>query len=68
MSEASITVLPFGEEHYLLAVDAWQRFGRGRHPACLNFGDCLSYATAKLAGQPLLCVGDDFAFTDLELA
>ena len=42
-------------------------YGKGRHPAGLNFGDCLTYATAKLAGRPLLCVGDDFAQTDLEL-
>jgi ribonuclease VapC len=40
----------------------------GRHAAALNFGDCLSYATAKLAGEPLLCTGDDFASTDIELA
>lgn len=43
------------------------RHGKGRHPAALNFGDCLTYATAYVAGEPLLCVGDDFAQTDLEL-
>jgi ribonuclease VapC len=68
LAEASIAVVPFGEDHYLVALDAWQRFGRGRHRARLNFGDCLSYATASLAGRPLLCVGEDFAETDLELA
>jgi ribonuclease VapC len=41
------------------------RHGKGRHPARLNFGDCLSYAVAKLADQPLLYVGGDFAKTDL---
>jgi uncharacterized protein with PIN domain len=50
------------------AVDAWLRYGKGRHTASLNFGDCLSYATAALAGEPLLCVGNDFAQTDLALA
>ena len=42
--------------------------GDGRHPAGLNFGDCLTYATAALAREPLLCVGDDFPQTDLTLA
>ena len=49
-------------------MEAYQRFGRGRHPARLNFGDCLSYATAKLAGQQLLFVGHDFSQTDIEQA
>ena len=68
LREAGIDVVPFGESHYSAAVDAWLRFGKGRHPAALNFGDCLSYATASLAGEPLLCLGDDFSKTDLELA
>ena len=68
LREAGIDVVPFGEAHYSAAVDAWLRFGKGRHPAALNFSDCLSYATASLAGEPLLCVGDDFRKTDLELA
>ena len=68
LREAGIDVVPFGEAHYSAAVDAWLRFGKGRHPAALNFGDCLSYATASLAGKSLLCVGDDFRKTDLELA
>lgn len=66
--EAGIVIVPFGEEHWRVAVDAYARFGRGRHPAALNFGDCLTYATARLTDQPLLCVGDDFAKTDLPLA
>ncbi len=65
---ADVRILPFDEEHWLAAADAWLRFGKGRHPARLNFGDCLCYATARLAGAPLLCVGDDFHNTDLELA
>jgi ribonuclease VapC len=48
-------------------VQAFLRFGKGRHPAALNFGDCITYATARLAGEPLLCLGEDFAKTDLEL-
>ena len=65
LSEASIAVVPFGESHYGAAVDAWLRYGKGRHPAALNFGDCLSYAVARLAQEPLLFVGDDFAQTDI---
>jgi uncharacterized protein with PIN domain len=57
LSEASIAVVPFGESHYGAAVEAWLRFGKGRHPAALNFGDCLSYAVASLADEPLLFVG-----------
>ena len=65
LSEASIALIPFGESHYGAAVDAWLRYGKGRHPAALNFGDCLSYAVARLAGESLLFVGDDFARTDI---
>ena len=65
LAEASLTVIPFGEAHYSTAVDAWLRYGKGRHPASLNFGDCLSYAVARLANEPLLFVGDDFARTDI---
>ena len=61
-------VIPFGEAHYSAAHQAWLRFGKGRHPAALNFGDCAAYATALLAAEPLLCTGDDFSKTDLELA
>ena len=68
LQEAALTVVPFGEPHWRAAVDAYGRFGKGRHAAGLNFGDCLAYAVAKLANQPLLCVGDDFNRTDLALA
>ncbi len=60
-------ILPCDSEHWTIAVQAFLRFGKGRHPAGLNFGDCLTYATALLAGEPLLCVGEDFAKTDLPL-
>jgi len=49
------------------ALDAWRRFGKGNHPAGLNFGDCFSYATAAHYDVPLLCVGGDFHRTDLRL-
>jgi len=68
LQEAGLTVVPFGEEHWRMAVEAYRRFGKGRHAAGLNFGDCLTYATARLAGQPLLYVGDDFSKTDLPVA
>jgi ribonuclease VapC len=66
--ELGLVEIPFGGSHWREAVGAYERFGRGRHPARLNFGDCLSYATAKLAGQPLLYVGNDFSKTDIEKA
>jgi ribonuclease VapC len=68
VDEVGVTAIPFGESHFQIAIDGWLRFGRGRHPAALNFGDCMSYATAKLANEPLLCIGNDFAQTDIELA
>jgi ribonuclease VapC len=68
VTEASVVIIPFGETHYGAAVDAWLRFGKGRHPASLNLGDCFSYATARVADRPLLCTGEDFAKTDLILA
>ena len=68
IQEGGIEILPFGDAHYSAAIDAWLRYGKGRHPASLNFGDCLAYAAATLSGEPLLCVGNDFSQTDLELA
>jgi ribonuclease VapC len=68
LSEAAIAVVPFGESHYGAAVEAWLRYGKGRHPAALNFGDCLAYAVTHLAREPLLFVGGDFAQTDIARA
>lgn len=68
LQQFEIVPVPFGERHWRAAVDAFRRFGKGRHPAALNFGDCLTYATAKLADRPLLFVGDDFGKTDLPAA
>jgi ribonuclease VapC len=61
-------VVAFGEEHWASAAAAFLRFGRGRHPAALNLGDCMSYAVASVAGLPLLFKGEDFTRTDIERA
>ncbi len=67
LDETGVQPLPFLDLHWRVAVEAFVRFGRGRHPAKLNLGDCLSYASAKVAGRPLLALGTEFAQTDLEL-
>ena len=61
-------VAPFDAVHLGWARDAYRRFGKGRHPAALNLGDCMAYATARHAVLPLLFKGADFAQTDLEPA
>lgn len=63
--EAGIVVEAITEEHARTASQAWSRFGKGRHPAALNFGDCFSYALAKVADEPLLFKGNDFSQTDI---
>ncbi len=68
VEELDITVVPFGEAEWRRAADAFARYGRGRHKAALNFGDCLAYATAASTGDSLLFVGDDFRHTDLPSA
>jgi ribonuclease VapC len=68
VSSTDATVIAFGPHHWREAVSAWTRFGRGRHPARLNFGDCLAYATARVANEPLLAKGGEFPLTDIELA
>jgi ribonuclease VapC len=66
--EGGIDVIPFADDHAVVAVDAFIRYGKGRHRANLNFGDCLAYAVAILAGRPLLFVGDHFRHTDVAAA
>ena len=66
VKELGVTIVPFGESEWHRAVQAFATYGRGRHKAGLNFGDCLAYATAAAAGDSLLYVGDDFRHTDLE--
>jgi ribonuclease VapC len=68
LQRIGVEVVPFTDTHWRVALDAARRFGKGRHPAALNFGDCLSYATARVAERPLLCTGQDFAHTDIALA
>jgi ribonuclease VapC len=65
IEQFGIRVLNASSETASTAIDAFSRYGKGRHPAKLNFGDCFSYAGAKMAGVPLLYVGGDFALTDL---
>jgi ribonuclease VapC len=67
LAENGIVSIPFDDRHWDLAAQAFFRYGKGRHPARLNYGDCMTYATARLADYPLLCTGKDFAKTDLPL-
>ena len=65
---AAIELVPVSVEHAQAARQAWRRFGKGNHPAGLNFGDCFAYALAEVTGEPLLYKGEDFALTDVESA
>lgn len=65
IADFALTVIPVDEEQTRAAMSAWRRFGKGRHPGGLNFGDCFAYALAEIRGLPLLYVGDDFARADL---
>jgi ribonuclease VapC len=64
---ANLQVIPVDGEQVEIARSAWRRYGKGRHPAGLNFGDCFAYALAKSCGEPLLAKGTDFATTDIAL-
>lgn len=63
----NLEVVAVDAEQVEIARSAWRKFGKGRHPAALNFGDCFTYALAKWSGEPLLAKGQDFSKTDLEL-
>ena len=63
-----IELVPVTPEQAHAARRAWRRFGKGNHPAGLNFGDCFAYALAETTGEPLLFKGRDFALTDIEAA
>ncbi len=65
MSRAQIRLVPVDQDLAHDALVGWRRFGKGRHPAGLNFGDTFSYALARRLGHPLLFVGDDFSKTDI---
>ena len=68
LEHAEVEFVPVSVEHLEAARRAWRRFGKGNHPAALNFGDCFAYALAKATGEPLLFKGKDFARTDIEAA
>jgi ribonuclease VapC len=67
-TRAEIELMAVDVEQGQIARGAFSRFGKGRHRAALNYGDCFSYALAIFLGEPLLCKGDDFIHTDLSLA
>jgi len=65
---SNITIVPFTPEQAEVARAAWRRYGKGNHPAALNFCDCCAYALSRTSGEPLLFKGDDFAKTDVRAA
>ncbi len=67
LRDADIVVVDVDIDAADRALSAWRRYGKGRHRAALNFGDCFAYALAERTGLPLMCTGDDFAATDLEV-
>jgi ribonuclease VapC len=66
--KAGVEIVAVTAEHADQARRAWRRYGKGRHPGGLNYGDCFSYALATLTGEPLLFKGNDFSQTDIEAA
>lgn len=68
LRDLGVTVVAFDSEQLAIARDAAARFGRGRHAAALNFGDCFAYALSVARDEPLLCVGEDFGQTDVAIA
>lgn len=68
IDRADIEIIPVDLEQGREACEAWVRFGKGRHPAGLNYGDCFAYALAKTRGEVLLCKGEDFIHTDIAIA
>lgn len=65
LKRAGVEIVPVDDEQVDLARRAWRQFGKGRHPAGINFGDCFSYALAVSRDEPLLFKGEDFARTDI---
>ena len=68
LQEAGIQLEPVTADQAQAVRRAWRRFGKGNHPAGLNFGDCFSYALAEATREPLLYKGGDFELTDIEIA
>jgi ribonuclease VapC len=67
-TEINLGVAHFTDEHAAAALRAFLQYGKGRHRAALNFGDCMTYAAAQLSHEPLLAIGNDFTETDLEFS
>jgi ribonuclease VapC len=67
LDEIAVTVVPIDRKTGCLAVEAFDRFRKGRHPAALNMGDCFAYACARQSDAPLLCKGNDLPRTDIKL-
>jgi ribonuclease VapC len=67
LHRTKIEIVAVDEEQFSIARFAWRKFGKGRHPAGLNFGDCFAYALTKTSSEPLLAKGEDFRQTDLQL-
>jgi len=65
LHRAKIDIVPFDSEQAEIARVAWRQYGKSKHPAGLNFGDCFAYALAKTSGEPLLFKGNDFTKTDV---
>ena len=68
LAVAEISAVPISTDQLAIAREAWRRYGKGNHPAALNFGDCFAYALARAENEPLLFKGDDFAQTDIAAA
>ena len=68
LATANIEIVPFNADQAQIARSAFRRFGKGRHPAGLNLGDCYSYALAQICAAPLLFKGNDFGLTDVQAA
>ncbi|SRR5438445_12742127 len=68
LHKIAANIIPVDSELVDLATQAWLSYGKGHHPAALNFADCLSYALAKRSDEPLLFIGNDFSKTDIETA
>ena len=67
LHRTKIEIVAVDADQFSIARFAWRKFGKGRHPAALNFGDCFAYALAKTSSEPLLAKGQDFRRTDLQL-
>ena len=65
LRDANVDIVPVDADLAERAMSGWRRYGKGRHPAGLNFGDCFTYALADRTGHPVLCTGNDFAATDV---